>query len=258
MMEAATGIIGGLVAGALVTLAGTYYLWVLQRRSKELGYERLSAHVVIPKLEKPTPDIKVLVRESLLDQKGSSDNFVAVDQIRGFRIRVRNTGNEVLQDQRVTFTMDKEARIISVEAEKYPDLAGKTIVSTVQHPTSNVATATIPFLNPGTEIIFSLQSVNNEQERECRVTAGAPGLSYFDMERRRTIWMGIVAFALTATLAVPPGILKLLELGDRISVSQNNAVTTYIAVSLLTSLLLPVITVQLMTSARIFRRILTG
>jgi hypothetical protein len=250
-METAVGIIGGAAIGAILTLAGTYWLWVLQRHRKQLGYEVVSAHVVIPKLEKPTPDIKVMVRESLLNQDGSADEFVAVDEICGFRIRVRNTGNQVVEDQLVTFSMDKRAKVISVEAEEYPDLGGRSVVSGVSHPTSNVATARIPFLNPAQEILFSLQSVDNEC-MECGVTAGAPGLTYFDMERRRIVWTACLTLVATMGFTIPPGVLKLLEIAGTISISHIQAVDSYVLVSLMASWFVPLYVSMLFV--RSFRR----
>lgn len=228
-METVVGMALGLVVGAFLSLLGTRYLWLLQRERMELGYEVLSSHVIIPKLAKPTPDIRVVVRAALIGEGDNTQEYLPVDEIRGFRVKIRNTGNTVIEGQRIIFELDNRSKAISLEPEDYPDLGGREIVCSVQLSESNVATAVIPFLNPGMAIIFSLQSVNNDSFA-CRVTAGAPGLVvYSNAQRRSTRVLALVA-AGTIALAVPPGVLKLVDLSSRFR--PGGGLDTYMRLSL--------------------------
>lgn len=218
---------------ALITLAGTYYFWVRQRSRRELGYEILSANVIIPKLPKKTPDIQVMVKSSLLSGHAEGMmEYKPVEEILGFRVRIRNTGNQVLENQQVRFTMDEKARIISIEPEETPDLGGRAIHCTAQDSTSNVALAELPFLNPGQQVIFSLQSVDNAGT-SCSVSAGAPGLRYFDMQARRHVVSFTVSGLVLVVLATPAGILKLLDLSGQAWVSDSDALDIYIGFAII-------------------------
>ena len=65
----------------MITLAGTFYLWVLQRAKRELGYEVLSANVLIPGPPEATPDIKIIVRNQLIDPKTPTVFLVPQDSM---------------------------------------------------------------------------------------------------------------------------------------------------------------------------------
>jgi len=220
------GLVGGAVLAALVTLAGTYYFWVLQRSRKELGYEVLSANVIIPKLQKPTPDIQVMARSSLLRDDGGEADYVPVDEVFGFRIRVRNTGNVPVENQDVAFIMDYHARVISVEMEEYPELTAPSAKISLQDPYPSSARATIPYLNPGKDLIFSLQSVNNYLAN-CFVEASAPGLECYDMYRRRFFLWLTTALLLAIALVGPPAVLKLLDVSGQVSIGGSTPFKYY-------------------------------
>jgi len=126
-METAVGLAVGLGIGVALTIVGSYVLGMIQKERLELGYEVLSSNIIIPKLKNPTPDIQVMVRESLVNQAGSTEAHVAVDEIRGFRVRLRNTGNQVIGNQHVNFELDQAAKVISLEAERVPDLGGASM-----------------------------------------------------------------------------------------------------------------------------------
>jgi len=211
----------GAVIGSVLTAAFGYFLWHQQVSRKQLGWRILSASVIIPRLSNPIPNIHIAVRPQLLGRTGN--DLIPIDEdILGFRIRLRNTGNQIIEDQRVTFTMSEGARVISIEPESQPDLGGRQIQTFVQDPTPNVAATRLPYLNPSQEVIFSIQCLG-ELKTKCSVSAGAPGLTLQDVEWwNRKLFLGaLVSVTLLALLAAAIARI-LVETGDIAQTSRRD------------------------------------
>ena len=200
-MDIVVGIIGGVVAGTLVTLIGTKYLWGLQRPRRELGYDILSAHVLIPGPPEATPDIKLTVRNRLIDPASTKpDDFSEVEEVIGFRILLKNTGDHLLDEQVVVIDLGEPVTTLSASIEKQPDLGNASIVMEPQAGEPQLTRIAVPFLNSGEEIILNIQSVGN-MDRNCTISAGAPGLRYYDFGKRQAKRAAIsMGFALTVVL----------------------------------------------------------
>jgi hypothetical protein len=201
-MESAVSAIGGAIIGALLAFAGAYYLWFLQRERLELSYNILAASIIIPKLPQ-NPNIMVSVRESLIKEGGDDAILAPVDEVIGFRVSIKNTGNRVVEDQLVTFSLSDESKVISVEPERLPDLGDARVEGKVENPGSNVCAVVIPFVNPGEEMIFSIQSVGGKTT-DCRVSAAAPGLKLSRWKSRTFLYaLALVVLGLALTIAMP-------------------------------------------------------
>lgn len=201
-METAVGLGIGFGGGVVLTILGAILTVRLQRQRCELGYEILSANVIIPKLTEPNPAAAVVVRRSALEGRpwgpDEPDEPVPVEEVYGFRVRLRNCGNVVLHDQAVRVTFDQSTKVILANMESAPELGDERIDIAVTDEGRSVV-ATFPYLNPRATAIVSVQTVYNST-RFCRVVAAAPGLGSFDMARRRTV----------AAFAVPTGLTTLL------------------------------------------------
>jgi hypothetical protein len=217
------------VVAALIAALVAYSLYLLQRPRLQLGWEILSASVIIPRLRNPMPNISVAVKANLLGHEGEALTPVDED-ILGFRIRIKNTGNQLISKQTVTFFMGDGAKVLSIEPETQPDLGGQQISTGVQDPTPNVATAVLPYLNPGQQVIFSLQCLG-DRKTKCQVSAGAPGLVLQDMFR----WQGIrtmsVMLAIALLIIIPPSIVRLLVETGTISEDAKDSISTWLLVS---------------------------
>jgi hypothetical protein len=246
------GIVAGTVLGIILTVIGTRYLFSLQRRRLELGWEVLSSTLIVTSPE--TPDIKVVVSPRLFNSnrqaryvvKGSGgqgeEGWTAIQEFRSYLIRVQNAGNQVIRSQMVNFVLEREARVVSLAVESQPQLGGQTIATELQTPWPNAATAIIPFLNPRNDVVFSLQAVNATTP-ECEVMAGAPGLLFFNLARRRAVRDVTLMVPATVILAVPLLILTVLEAtgsGPHILDHDSpNTIWNYVAtVSLVVSILM--------------------
>jgi hypothetical protein len=172
-----------IVLTGLVSIAG----FLIKRRfrdRKALGWEILSSvPVVIPLPKSHRQYISVRVINSMLG-KDPDNEWTPIESFRTFLIRVQNTGDEVIDNLRVTFSLEQEAYIVSLEAMHTSHLGDLQVETEFQSPRRNFARATIPFLNARKEIVFSLQAVDSTSGF-CRVTAGAPGLDVFSIAARR-------------------------------------------------------------------------
>lgn len=188
----------GITIGAFLTLLGSYWLFVLQRKRKRLGYEVLSANLVIPFESKPGDSLRVVVKREVVadDAELIEQEFITVGKVYGFRVMLRNTGNETIQNQAVLIQLDDNAKIVATEVEHAP--VGMTgIVTERDQVKPYVAKCYFPFMNEGDDFIVSIQSVRNEST-ECNVSAPAPGLQVHDLavkHRRRD------KLAMSSTLA---------------------------------------------------------
>jgi hypothetical protein len=186
MAEAIVGAIIGAVIAGLLGAAAVYWGFVLRRERKELGYEVLSANVLIPGPPEATPDIGIIVRNRLIDKEHATpEAFSPVERVLGFRVRIKNSGNMPLQSQVVTLELGSGAITLSGSVEKQPDLGAEVIAVEPQFQEPRRTRFTVPFLNPGHEIVVSLQSIGNSSDMTCAVSAGAPGLHTYDLARRR-------------------------------------------------------------------------
>lgn len=183
----AIGLGAGLLLGIALTVLGAILVVRFQRQRRELGYEILSANVVIPKLTQANPAATVMVRRSALEGRrldpAESDELVAVEEILGFRVGVRNCGNVVLHSQPVRLTFDGSAKVILANMETAPELGDERVEIGVAEEGNSVL-ATFPFLNPRATAIVSVQTVYN-RTRSCQVVAAGPDLRSFDMARQR-------------------------------------------------------------------------
>jgi hypothetical protein len=83
-------------------------------------------------------------------------------------------------------------------------------VTDLQTPSPNVACASLPFLNPDTEVIFSLAAVDASSP-ECDVQAGAPGLVFFNLAIRREFRSIVLMLPAAIVFGVPLFTLMVLE-----------------------------------------------
>ena len=164
-METVIGLASGLAGGVLLTLVGTYLLSKAQHRRLELGYEVLSSHTIIPRLSKlATPDIRVMVRTELLDPHAAANSplqageeYTVVDDIvSAVRVLLKNTGNQPLEQQLVTIDLAEPAITLSASIERQPDLGPHNVAVEPQFDAPHRTRLTVPFLNPGQELIVSL------------------------------------------------------------------------------------------------------
>jgi hypothetical protein len=205
MSDTALGIAIGFAGGAVLTILGALTIAFLQGQRKRLGYEVLTAGVVIPELS-PSTGIRVTVERSLVDPDASpGTEYLPVNKLYGFRVNIQNTGNVVLTGQRVSISLDSVAKIISVEIEHAPDLGGREIARSIDGKDRNICYATLPFLNPRQSVIVSVQSVDNAEDT-CTISAGAEGLLSHDMAAEKRFFSNFLASAavllLLGTLAV--------------------------------------------------------
>jgi hypothetical protein len=187
-----------------------------------LGYEILSANVIIPKLRRSNPDVRIAVRRGAIELAigHGAEEFVDIDELYGFRVRLRNRGNTVLENQPVAFRFDERARVILAELESGPEYHGRTTEVRVADSKTE-ATVTLPYLNPGQSAVMSIQTVLNP-DLSCKVVAAAPGLSVFDMGRLRRALIAVVTGGLAAlTMATVGTTLALAEWADFSETTSN-------------------------------------
>jgi len=200
----AVGLAVGLLGGIVLTVLGAILVVRFQRQRRQLGYEILSANVIIPRLARPNPAVQILVKESVLDT-GHDDPrdlaVVPVDEVFGFRIRIRNAGNGELVKQSVTFQFPPGAKVILADLEALPEFGGISPATDIDNSRSRV-TVTLPFLNENQEAIVSIQTLYN-QDLSCKVIAAAPGLYSFDMRRRRLVLLEVACGLVIALVTVP-------------------------------------------------------
>lgn len=204
----AVGVAIGLLAGIPLSLFGQRYLAQFLRQRRQLGYAILGAHPIIPKLGLLNPTVRLMVKQSVLD-RGYDDpentDFVDVDELYGFWIRIMNCGNTELVEQPVSFQFSPQAKIILANLEMSPEFGDALPGIHIDNSRARV-TVTLPFLNPGDGAIISIQTVYSE-DLCCQVVAAGPGLRTFDVVRREdTLVMAYVA-GMLAFLAVSGGIL---------------------------------------------------
>lgn len=202
----AIGLAVGLLGGIPLALLGQRYLFGLLRERKVLGYEILAADVIIPKLTQPNPAATVMVRRSALEggprDPKEADQLVAVDEVYGFRVRLRNCGNAVLDNQAVRLTFEEGTRVILANMESAPELGDERVDIAVTEGGRSVV-ATFPYLNPKATAVISVQTVYNSTPR-CQMVAAGRALRSFDMGKRRaTLW--IVSLAVLAGLSLISG-----------------------------------------------------
>lgn len=205
IMETAVGLAIGFAGGVVLTVLGAILIVRFQRQRRELGYEIVSANVIIPKLSQPNPAARVVVRRSALEGREwraeDPDEPVPVDEVYGFRVRLRNCGNTVLDRQAVRLSFDEGTKVILANIESGPELGDERVDITVTEGGRSVVVI-FPFLNPEAEAVVSVQTVYNST-RSCQVVAAARGLRTFNMGKRRTAMMAMVVLC----LLVPGGIL---------------------------------------------------
>ena len=201
--------VAGLVAGVLVALAGQRYIFGLSRERRAVGYDILTAGVIIPKRTEPNPAAAIVVRRSALEGRawapGEPDEPVPVEEVYGFRIRLRNCGNVVLHNQAVRLSFDESAKVILTNLESAPEMGDERVeIAVVEEGRSVVMT--FPYLNPKATAVVSVQTVYNTGS-SCHVVAAGPGLYSFDMVLRHLIIL-VAAFAVAAAaLAITGGVL---------------------------------------------------
>lgn len=209
------GAVAGILAGIPLSLVGYRYLAELTRQKRRLGYQVVSANVIIPKLPKENPDVRVMVAESVLTPGGDPTTFADVEEIYGFRVRIRNSGNVELTDQVATFQFPRATKIILADFETAPEFGAVQPQFEIDNEAARMSIR-FPFLNPKDEALISIQSVRNPN-LACKVGAVGPGLETFDMaERSRKTWRLILG-GVVAALGVPGGISLGLSLSDAFS-----------------------------------------
>jgi len=208
--------VAGLLAGVVLTMVGQRYIFGLSRERRAVGYEILTANVIIPSLARPNPAVRLTVKQSVLDtgwDDPDDTDFVDVDEVYGFRVRIRNAGNRhLVNPQPVTFRFPPGTKAIMADLECSPEFGGRAVGVDIDNSQSKV-TVTFPFLNMRDEAIVSIQTLYN-RDLSCKIIAAGPGLDSFDMGRRRAI-LGWTVFVALFVLAVASGgtLLGLAESG---------------------------------------------
>ena len=222
-MDVLIGLVGGLALGIPLTLGGTYYLFVLQRERKELGWELISSTPIVTK-PSSEPDIKIAVNSRLLNSS-STDDWTDIEEFRAFRVRLRNTGNKVLEDISASFKLGGEARVVALEGESVPDFGARSLTSHIQVPSPQSARAVIPFLNSKQETILSLKAVNSHLAN-LEISAGAPGLIFYDLARR-SFWKKLIpsagVFLASIAYLLPLGVLEAVGVTNVVTSTEENA-----------------------------------
>lgn len=223
----AIGLAVGLLGGVPLALLGQRYLFGLLRERRALGYEILAANVIIPKLSQPNPAAKVVVRRSALGPQWHGedpDEPVPVDEVYGFRVRVRNCGNSVLDRQVVRLTFDEGTKVILANMETGPELGDERVDIAVTEEGRSVV-ATFPYLNPKATAVISVQTVYNST-RSCEVVAAGRGLDSFDMASHRSVTTAVVIGLFMLALLAAGGILLGLAGADAVPRNTRDAVNT--------------------------------
>jgi len=207
---------GGGVAAAVIGAVVAVGIEMWRRTRKVLGWEELSANVIIPFESRPGEDLEVRVRSSLVQEEGERDDFVPVGRVYGFRVRLKNVGNVPIESQEVFLTLDDSAKMLSLEVEQGPVELWGRIATERQHQNRFTGRCVLPFLNPGQELILSAQSVDN-QVPACFVYAPGVGLSVRDMESGRLLATAAgMLLLLTSVAAFTAGVAIWGELDSRV------------------------------------------
>lgn len=178
------------LGGSAVTAIATLIILERQRQRKVVGWELVSSTPIItrPAVEQ---DIRIIVSNKLLGHTDTDQNeWSEILALRAYQVRIKNTGNVTVEDLPIFFELSgTDARIISLEVESGLVWGARAVAILLQSPAANIASATVPFLNPKDEIKFSFQAVNSSSR--CQIKAGEPGLSFIDLrvrQRRDRIW----------------------------------------------------------------------
>lgn len=193
----------GITGGALITLAGSYWLFVLQRKNERLSFEVLTRDVIIPVEFRPGDSLQVFVRSDVLPEEyelpkeeESLAGYVPAGRVFGFRIRFKNRTEEPLDRHRILIELDPEACIVSVEIEEEPKGTLPSDIQVGRDPAvPNLAWCDLGFLNATDEAIISIQSLRNETAA-CDIYAHEKGLSLENLNARalrRTILLAALA-----------------------------------------------------------------
>jgi hypothetical protein len=168
-----------------------------------------------------------MVKQSVLDT-GCDDpddiSFVNVDEVYGFRVKIRNGGNSELVNQPVTFQFSPETKVILADLETCPEFGGGSPGVHIDNERSRV-TVTFPFLNVGDAAIVSIQTLYSS-DLSCKVIAAGPGLYSFDMATRRAVATVVVETLVMLGLGAPGGILLALAGADVVSGRARDVVQT--------------------------------
>lgn len=208
-MGTAIGLGAGVLGGIVLTVLGAILVVRFQTQRRQLGYEILSANVIIPKLTQPNPAARVVVRRSALEGREwhaeDPDEPVPVDEVYGFRVRLRNCGNAVLDRQAVRLSFEEGTKVILANMESGPELGDERVDIAVTEGGRSVVAA-FPYLNPKATAVISVQTVYNSS-RSCEVVAAGRGLDSFDMGERRMVVTVALTAVLLALVLIPGGIL---------------------------------------------------
>lgn len=199
-MDIVLGIAVGVILGVIFTYLFAHRLFVLQRKRKRLGYEVLSADIVIPFESKPGGGLQVTVKKQLIADDGESisEEYVPAGIVFGFRVLLRNIGNETLENQTVHIKLDDRAKIVATEIESLPPGRSDTdIVRKRDSAKPYVSTCTFLYINEDEEFIVSIQSLRNKS-MECKVFALGPAVKVHDLaigvRRLRKLATGLMLF----------------------------------------------------------------
>jgi hypothetical protein len=201
-------LIGGVVA-ALIGAVAAISIEAWRRKRKILGFEILSAGLIIPFESQAGDDLEVRVRSTLVQDAVEAEEFVPAGKVYGFRVRLKNVGNVPIESQDVFVMLDGGAKMLSLEVEEGPVELWGRIVTDRQHGNRFTGQCLLPFLNPGQDIILSVQSVDNEVPA-CLVYAPGAGLVLRDLEA----WSLAVRAALLVPAVVGWGLVAAGVLAD--------------------------------------------
>jgi len=189
-METGIATASGIVASALLTFMGSYWLFVFQRKKEQLAFEILTRAVVVPVEFEPGDALQVTVRSDVMTPRAESREpdaeaeYVPAGKVYGFRVVFRNPGRDPIGTHTVYVELDQEARIASIEPESMPKGAEPPDIVTGRHEDRpNVGYCTFTFLNGGEGMVLNILSVRNATPY-CKPYAREKGLILQDLGGR--------------------------------------------------------------------------
>src|SRR5574341_1619870 len=153
---------------AILSIIATFIITSYFEKKAGLGYQIVSKTSLV----EIKPDIRDKIKILYEDRQ--------IDKIFSFKVRVVNTGNIPLRNQKISFQFDSAAEIISDSFVTSPAEGFGEILPTQTGVLSNKREYTISLLNPlkmGDEIIWNFVTINNNSDY-IKISARGEGLDF--------------------------------------------------------------------------------
>ncbi len=183
------------VLAGFFALLAAYLGYRLQKKQKVVEYDIYSMSLI---RFKPSADrgLSVTVKKSLLTgDPTDAGEPVRIDSAYGFRVSLRNVGNDPIEKPQVEVLMDDNAKILEFWTDP-TDRPGYPVVQT-HVPGRNMLLLSFPYLNPKESVSISITSTGNK-EPKCDLKVLGVGIRTVSMNTRYFFW---IRTALVATLA---------------------------------------------------------